>query len=128
MKNRKDELHKIYDKVRLIGPSVEYFLLEAAKRYVQANKMNRRSSIGTCTPSNISTRNIRTRRMSRPISSRTSPGTSAMERAAIRKNGLKRVTSNTGIYDHAVYEGTSVRRRLSPEDEVIARRRLTSPR
>merc|ERR1711964_567705 len=57
MKNRKDELHKIYDKVRLIGPSVEYFLLEAAKRYVQANKKNGLTG---------STRRLRRRRSVKP--------------------------------------------------------------
>merc|ERR1711964_139158 len=118
MKNRKDELHKIYDKVRLIGPSVEYFLLEAAKRYVQANKVKRRSST-------VSTRTFR-----RSVSSISPPEiTSAMEKAAMRRNEMK-PSNKRDIYDTAVYdyEGTSGRRRLSPEEGVIARRRLTSPR
>merc|ERR1711964_934819 len=114
MKNRKDELHKIYDKVRLIGPCVEYFLLEAAKRYVQANKMNRRSS--RCT---------RIGSIKRKRSVRRSPPDlfrqHSMEIAAIRRNSVKRVTSKkTDIYRTLVP--------ITSEEGDNARRRLTSPR
>merc|ERR1711964_482265 len=100
MKNRKDELHKIYDKVRLIGPSVEYFLLEAAKRYVQANKLNRRSSTVPIK---------RTRSVSRSISPPPLFRQHSMEIAAIERKSV-------------------IRRHLSPGDEVIACRRLNSRR